>query len=87
VLSKVAYLTLCRSIRLLALLARGDGAKKWIDRSRVLDLLAPFAAHDEVAKLFITAIADGYMFDRLKLPRLPNSGAAGQLSGLLDGSS
>ena len=26
-LSKVAYLTLCRSIRLLALLARGDGAK------------------------------------------------------------
>jgi hypothetical protein len=27
VLSKVAYLTLCRSIRLLALLARGDGAK------------------------------------------------------------
>jgi hypothetical protein len=27
VLSKVAYLTLCRSIRLLALLVRGDGAK------------------------------------------------------------
>jgi hypothetical protein len=27
VLSKLAYLTLCRSIQLLALLARGDGAK------------------------------------------------------------
>jgi hypothetical protein len=27
VLSKLAYLTLCRSIQLLALLARGDAAK------------------------------------------------------------
>jgi uncharacterized protein (UPF0254 family) len=29
VLSKLAYLTLCRSIQLLALLARGDTAKLW----------------------------------------------------------
>jgi hypothetical protein len=29
VLSKLAYQTLCRSIQLLALLARGDAAKTW----------------------------------------------------------
>jgi hypothetical protein len=29
VLSKIAYLTLCRSIQLLAMLARGDAAKDW----------------------------------------------------------
>jgi hypothetical protein len=28
-LSKLAYLTLCRSLQLLSLLARGDAAKDW----------------------------------------------------------